>query len=179
MPGIVSLLDSETSRRIVELRRRLEDELGVRTPVENHCPHVSYQVAERYDQGLVDALRELAAEQDPFSVRTNGIGVFTDSEPLVVYVPVVRDAGLSALHERVWDRCSPLGSGLQDYYRPDRWTPHITIAPVDRDELPSVVDLLGEHSCYWEANIETIATIQGTAPNRTVEHRTSLGQPES
>lgn len=173
MAGIVSLFDEKISQKIVEIRRRLDDELDVQTPIQNHYPHVSYQVAKQYDdERVAEVIRGLAKEQDQFVVHTNGIGVFSDSSPLIVYIPVVRNTSLSEFHSRVWRGGETAGTGFQDYYRPDRWSPHITIAPVERDELPSVMHLLSEYSFYWDVEIDNIATIQGNAPNRTVEHWT-------
>lgn len=176
MPGIVSLIDESHSRTVVEIRRRLNDELGIRTPIHNHYPHFSYQVANQYDdEKLARVIRRLSKEQEPLTVRTNGIGVFSDSEPFIVYVPLVRDAQLSQFHERVWDRTTSAGTGFQSYYRPDHWTPHVTIASVEKADLGGVVDLMSEYSLRWELEIDTIAAIQGEVPNRTVEHQTPLG----
>ncbi|WP_415380264.1 2'-5' RNA ligase family protein [Halosimplex sp. TS25] len=176
MGGIVSLLDERATEKILAVRQRLDEELGVQTPFRNHYPHFSYQVAARYDaEQLSEAIDGLASGRDPFVVRTNGIGVFSDSEPLIVYVPVIRDADLSRFHSRVWDEGKSAGTDLQDYYSPRRWTPHITLAPVDRAKLPSVMELLSEYSFYWDVQIENVAAITGDAPHRKVEHRTPLG----
>lgn len=176
MAGIVSLLDERATEKVLAVRERLAEELDVQPPFRNHYPHFSYQVAARYDtEQLSEAIDVLAREQDPFVVRTNGIGVFSDSEPLIVYIPVIRDAGLSRFHSRVWDEGTSAGTDLQDYYRPRRWTPHITLAPVDRADLPSVMELLSEYSFYWDVQIENVAAITGEAPDRKVEHRTPLG----
>lgn len=176
MAGIVSLLDAEASQTVVDVRQRLDDELDVQTPIQNHYPHFSYQVANHYDDERVsEVIRGIANEQEPFTVRTNGIGVFSDSDPLIVYIPVVRDSHLSAFHSRIWGEGETAGSDFQEYYRPERWTPHITIAPVERAELPSVMSLLSEYSFYWDVEVDNIATIQGDAPNRRVKHQTPLG----
>lgn len=180
MAGIVSLIDSETSQTVVEIRRQLDDELGVQTPIQNHYPHFSYQVAEYHDNEEVsEIIQGLANEQEPFVVHTNGIGVFSDSDPLIVYIPVIRDSHLSAFQSRVWEKGKTAGTDFQEYYRPERWTPHITSAPVERDELPSMMDLLNGYSFYWDVEIDNIATIQGDAPNRRVNHRASLSDISS
>lgn len=174
--GIVSILDAEASQKVVEIRRQLEDELDVQTPIENHYPHFSYQVAEQYDDEKVgEVIQGLAREQDSFDVQTNGIGIFSDTNPLIVYIPVIRSTHLSNFHSRVWGEGRTVGTHFQDYYRPRRWIPHITIAPVERNDVPSVMHLLSEYSFYWEIEIDNIATIQGDAPNRMIEHRSPLG----
>lgn len=174
MPGIVSLLDAEASQSVIKIRQRLDDELDVEIPIRNHYPHFSYQVADQYDKRVPLVIQRLASEQESFAVHTNGIGVFTDSDPLIVYIPVIRDSHLSAFHSRVWDEGETAGTDLQEYYHPERWTPHITIAPVERTELPSVMHLLSEYSFYWDVEIDNIATIHGEAPNRRVTHKTPL-----
>lgn len=178
MPGLVSLIDESHSRTVVEIRRRLNAELGIRPPIHNHYPHFSYQVAKRYDdEKLPRVLRQLSKEQEPLTVQANGVGVFTDSEPFTVYVPIVRDAKLSQFHENVWERTKSIGSGFESYYRPANWTPHVTIAAVEKERLGDVVDLMSEYSLRWEMEIDSIATIEGGSPNRSVEHETPLGGP--
>lgn len=180
MAGIVSLVDSETSRKVIEIRRQLDDELDVQAPIQNHLPHFSYQVGEYHDNERVsEVIQGLANEKEPFIAHTNGIGVFSDSDPLIVYIPVIRDSHLSGFQSQVWEKGKTAGTDFQDYYRPNRWTPHITIAPVERDELPSVMDLLSGYSFYWDVEIDNIATIQGDAPNRRVDHQTSFSEISS
>lgn len=175
MPGVVSLLDERSSKRVVELRRQLETKLNIESPVENHYPHFSYQVADSYDdEELGRTLEELPDEQDSFTVRTNGIGVFSDTEPLIVYIPIVRTAQLSRFHERIWTRSKPVAIDLEDYYHPELWIPHITIASVEKSDLYSVMNLLSQYSLSWNVEIDNVATIRGMTPNRRVEHRVPL-----
>lgn len=180
MPGVISLLDESHSRKIKEIRRQLDAKLNVQTPMENHYPHFSYQVADWYDdEKLAPILEELSQDRESFTVHTNGIGVFTDSEPLIVYLPVIRDAHLSQFHQQVWDRAKDVAVDLQDYYHPELWTPHITIAPVKTHDLYPVMNLLSEYSFRWNVDVDNLATIRGGVPNRRIEHRAELDDADA
>lgn len=162
MSSVVSPLPDAHAERIRERRRAIDDQLGVGSPLDSPAPHFTYQLAGSYDTGaLRPALERLAGQYEPFTVRTNGVAVFTDSEP-VVYVPVTRDRTLSRLHTAVWDAVTETATDTVEYYRPPRWVPHVTIGHVDRDEVGPVVDLLQQDDFHWEFTVDTIGYLDGS-----------------
>ncbi len=127
MHGIVSLLPEQYYHHVERLWAELQQEFSVRGVYVTPYPHFSYQVALYYDLDKVASVLERIAENiSTFQVRTSGVGIFTGASP-VIYIPVVRSLELSQLHEEIWNELSEAGSGIQEYYSPAQWMPHITV----------------------------------------------------
>jgi 2'-5' RNA ligase len=93
--------------------------------------------------------------------------MFTGPHP-VLYIPVVRSPELTQFHAALWQEISRTASGIEDYYHPAHWVPHITIGIGDiakksprppKDNLSQIVRLLAERNFYWEMTIDNIALI--------------------
>jgi 2'-5' RNA ligase superfamily len=164
MQGIVSLLDGEARDRIDQLWEELRRDFGVRGIHSKRFPHFSYHVADEYDlTKLRPDLEQLAGATLQFPAQTSGIGIFTRKEP-VIYLPVVRSKELQHIHSGVARLAEPLAAGINEYYAPDIWIPHITIAEGDVDILilPEIVRRLGERNLRWELPITNLAVIRAT-----------------
>lgn len=128
MFAILSLLDAESEARVFELWRVLESTCGFQRNRITPIPHLSWQVAEDYPvAGIKDQLRILAKSTKPFTVQTAGIGLFTETIP-VVYLNVVMSETVNQFHRRVWQVGEPFATSLSGYYQPDAWVPHITLS---------------------------------------------------
>jgi 2'-5' RNA ligase len=176
MHGVVSLLEQRSYAAVEGLWDELERQFGVRGVRATPFPHFTYQVAGAYDEpALESAMRRVAGARPPFQARTTGLGVFTGAEP-VVYVPVVRDARLSALHEAVWDALSPAGSDVSGYYRPDQWMPHITLAwaDIDAERAGAIAGYLAGRSFDWEITIDNLTFIRDTGDRQEIAARVPL-----
>ncbi|MBN1285242.1 MAG: 2'-5' RNA ligase family protein [Anaerolineae bacterium] len=158
--GIVSLLNGEHCRQVEALWAELERTFGVCAIYRSPFPHLSYQVAERYDTPALEAaLESLTARQPPFEVLTTGLGVFTGAKA-VLYVPVVRSPALDALHRAVWEAATDAVSNAWTYYEPEWWMPHITLGHDDIDDhLPEIVDLLRRRTFDWRIRVDNIAFV--------------------
>lgn len=88
------------------------------------------------------------------------MGIFTGPDP-VLYIPVVRTAELSQLHQRLWTAVEPTSSGTQTYYSPANWLPHITLAQHDLtpENLPIITQWLNEQSLTWQIAIDNLSLI--------------------
>jgi 2'-5' RNA ligase len=164
MQGIVSLLDGEARERIEQLWEELRRDFGVRGIHTKRFPHFSYHVADEYDLArLQPALEQLAAARSKSSARASGIGIFTRKEP-VIYLPVVRSSDLQRVHGDVARLAEPLATGINEYYAPEIWIPHITIAEGDVDilVLPEIVRRLGERNLRWEFPVTNLAVIRAS-----------------
>ena len=88
--AVVSLLDADHEvavRRIWDrlAEHGLETDLWV-TPI----PHITYHVAEAYQDNMVENLSLVAGETRPFGIRTAGLGMFPGESP-VEHSPRQRD----------------------------------------------------------------------------------------
>src|SRR6266699_4694566 len=137
MHGVVSLLDYKHHQLVKDLWAELAREFAVSKVFGAPEPHFSYQVARYYNvKSLEPVLRRFAASKTSFQVRAGGLGIFTGPRP-VLYIPVVRSPELMQFHEALWQEISSAGSGIEDYYHPAHWVPHITlgIGDMKKDKL--------------------------------------------
>jgi hypothetical protein len=177
MHGVVSLLDNTHHQLVEDLWAELEQAFAVRGVYVTPYPHFSYHVARHYDiEALEPVLQRLAASSIPFRVQTTGLGIFTGPQP-VLYIPVVRSLELSQFHEALWDATMSTGSGIQNYYHPKNWMPHITIGFVyiAKANLPQIVRLLAERAFSWEITVDNIALIYDTGIRQELRSRFDFG----
>jgi 2'-5' RNA ligase len=176
MHGVVSLLDDEHYALVERLWDELETKLGVRGICNTPFPHFSYHVAEQYDVDLLKyTLPRFASHCATFRVRTAGLGVFSGDHP-VLHVAVVRSPALSALHRTLWQELAGASAGAVEYYHPEQWMPHITLADGDvlKDHLPEVVCLLSARAFDWDVEVSNLALIYDTGTTQEVRLRFDL-----
>ncbi len=164
MHGVVSLLPEQHYRQVEHLWAELQEVFSVRGVYITPYPHFSYQIAQDYDLARVTpVLKRLASNTTTFQVRTSGIGIFTGASP-VIYIPVVRSLELSQLHEDLWNELSEAGTGIQEYYSPAQWMPHITIGfgDITGENLPAILRWLNERDFTWEFTVDNLAIIHDT-----------------
>ena len=176
MHGVVSLLDKQHYALVEHLWDELETGLAVTGLYQTPFPHFSYHVAEGYDLDLLGSiLMRVASRCAMFRVRTAGLGVFSGDHP-VLYVPVVRTPALSALHRRLWQELATASAGAVEYYHPERWMPHITLADGDvlKDHLPHIVRMLSAREFAWEIEVTNLSLIYDTGTSQGVRLRFDL-----
>lgn len=178
MNGVVTILDEVHHARIEALWQEFKERFGVHGVYRTPVPHFSYHVAESYETDQLEQfLRDVARRTSPFRVKTNGLGIFTGAAP-VLYIPVIRTAALTDLHQQLWHPLSDISGNAQLYYHPDNWRPHITLThrDVDHDLLPQVIRLLSERLFLWEIVVDNLALLDNSHEIHTVRFRFPLGQ---
>jgi 2'-5' RNA ligase len=173
MHGIVSLLDNDHYQLIEDLWAELERRFSVRGVYITPYPHFSYQVAQDYDLGLVESvLKRITSNITTFKVRTSGLGIFTGASH-VLYIPVVRSLELTQLHEELWQEIATAISGVQQYYHPEQWMPHITIGfgDINKDNLSQIIPFLANRDFNWEITVDNIAFIYDTGTKQELKSR--------
>jgi 2'-5' RNA ligase len=176
MEGIVSLLPEHHYRQIEDLWSELQQAFAVQGVYITPYPHFSYHVAQHYEKEKVTPLlKRITSNITKFQVRTSGLGIFTGASP-VIYIPVVRSLELSQLHEELWKELSSVSSassGMQDYYSPAQWMPHITIGfgDITSENLPAIVHWLHERDFTWEFTVDNLAIISDTGSKNELHSR--------
>ena len=166
MQALVSLLESTASSQVQSLWQKLEERCGLRGIKSTPYPHFSWVVAEEYDgDGMDTALDAITHSASPFTIQTSGLGLFTGLEP-IIYIVIAKDQRLLEFHKVIWENTKNLGRGVNQYYMPDTWIPHVTLAhsDVDRDTLLCAMEELGFLSLNWEIEIDNLALV-GQAGN--------------
>jgi 2'-5' RNA ligase len=180
MDGIISLLDNDHYQLIEELWAELKREFSVDGVYITPYPHFSYHIAENYDVDKTKpVLERIIANITKFYVRTGGLAIFTGASP-VLYIPVVRSLELTQLHQELWEQISPASSGVQQYYHPDQWMPHITIgfADISKENLSQIIPFLAERDFNWEITVNNLAFIHDTGTKQEMKYRFDIiGEP--
>ncbi len=163
MHAIVSLLDEEHTALVKEIWASLEKETGVRYVRDTiPFPHISYHTAAHFEmEDVSEVLRKHAQEAKPFSVKATGLGIFNAPKP-VVYIPVAQAQSIASVHQTLWKACANLRAGVPEYYHPQRWIPHITLAQRDIvfHQLPGLVRKLNEKPINWDITLNNLALIE-------------------
>lgn len=162
MYGVTSLLDEKHDAAVRALWDEMAQKLGIRSEHDKPVPHFSYHVASGYNMDhLKETLAAFARRMKPFTVRTNGLGVFTGESP-TLFIPVIIDPGLLALHERLWEPITATAYESSDHYHPNNWLPHITLAghtTTDHETLRDAIYLLSARDFNWEITIDNLTVI--------------------
>lgn len=161
MYGIVSLLSEEYDQFVRDIWRDFEAEFGVHGVHKTPVPHFSYHVAERYTQDALESnLRPVLEYVTPFTVTTNGLGIFTGEVP-VLYVTMQPNERLFDMNQRLWNVLAPVSQEIHPLYHPGKWVPHITLTQGDigNDRLPDVIRMLSPRNFYWEFTVDNIVLL--------------------
>jgi 2'-5' RNA ligase len=162
MHGLVTLLPELYYEKVTALWDGLEAAFGLNGIRITPYPHFSWNIAESYTRPEMDAaLALVAGAMPPLSVTTDGIGLFSAPRP-VLFIKVVRNPELDALHARLWAAMGPLTDGLSDYYSPEQWQPHISLAYGDLTtaQVPEVRDWLESQDSFdWSFEVDNVSFI--------------------
>ena len=178
MHGVVSLLDTVHNQRVESLWRELADECGLVGIRATPIPHFSWQVAADYNLArLEEELKKIASMVKPFMVRTTGLILFTGEKP-VIAISVVRDAKLTEIHRMVWNRLESVSDAPSQFYAPEYWTPHISLAHGDLipERLTCSMQRLAARTLNWEFTIDNLAFLyQPEGETCTLQQHFELG----
>jgi 2'-5' RNA ligase len=161
MHAIVTILPEEFYRKVQQIWNQLENEFGLQGIRPSRFPHFSWLGAQEYDETVVEkTLSRLARQSHPFVIRTTGLGVFSGINP-VLYIPLIKSRQLALFHQKVWNELVAAGSGINPYYHPQIWTPHITLALTDltQETFGPVVKSLALKTFNWTFDIDNLAHI--------------------
>jgi 2'-5' RNA ligase len=171
MHGIVSLLDDQHYQLVENLWAELKREFAVEGVYVTPYPHFSYQIASNYNvEQLEDILHNFASHHTPLQVQTAGLGIFTGPQP-VLYIPVVRSPELTKFHQALIEKVSSTGNGIQAYYQPDQWMPHITIGfgDLNNHNLSQIIGYLAERNFHWQITINNLAFIHDNGTRQALK----------
>jgi 2'-5' RNA ligase len=161
MQAIVTLLDAAASSRIEAIWRMLEIKCGLKGIKKTPYPHFSWQGAAVYPQPEIETiLQRIAQDTRPFKVKTSGLGIFTGRQP-VIYAAIVKNEPLMRFHEKVWQTIQTQDLGVNAYYAPDAWIPHITLAYGDVN--PTTIDCAMQELAFqpfeWGIQVDNLALV--------------------
>lgn len=161
MHGLVSLLPDPYYARVKQIWQELETRFGLKGIQVTPTPHFSWQIYADYPTPLLEqTAQKVAARTKPFQITTTGLGLFTGSHP-VIYIPVVKTAALSAVHQQIWHDLGYEQKGTSPLYSPGCWMPHISLAyeDVTSVNIGPVMQWLAFQDFTWEMTIDNLSYI--------------------
>ncbi|VAW31845.1 hypothetical protein MNBD_CHLOROFLEXI01-4207 [hydrothermal vent metagenome] len=176
MHGIVSILNEPHHEKVLLLWRQMKQQFGVGRPEATAVPHLSYYMTPTYDLVAVkQILQETAVSIRPFTVKTEGIGIFPSEKP-VIYIPVTRNPALTALHQHLWRQLANAAQDALDYYTPANWFPHITLGHGDitTENLGDIVTWLNSQPLAWNLEIDNLDMLHDDGSRHIPFHQVKL-----
>lgn len=177
MQGIVSLLESKYIEKIIGIQESLGKLFNENWSKKLFFPHFSWHVAEDYQQDKIETkIIEIASSIKSFNVKTAGLGIFTGQNP-VLYLSLVQTHELLRLHKQLWNEFNKLARNSIDYYQPNSWVPHISLAYGNSFSncIDKVMKELSNEDFKWEINVDNISFIDATDDNNwKMKYRSTL-----
>ena len=103
-------------------------------------PHISLAVFDEVDVTELDrVVRRFAVDAVPLDISMSSIGMFPNERPTAVVFPTMT-ASLMEAHRRFHEDMGTMAQGCGDYYKPDHWSPHLTLGT--SDSLASALEIL-------------------------------------
>lgn len=167
MSALVSTIPEPYYTTVQNIINDLHKRFGIYGSVPLKWPHFSYQGGIYNFEKLASAIREFSTCCSPIVIQTEGIGVFYGKNP-VIYIKVKKSPALQALHKKIFEHfISYVTGGLNEYYRPEIWHPHITVASgyITNDDLESILGYLNKHNFFWNFTIDNLSFIQSQTQN--------------
>ena len=175
---VASLLNPTATHQTQEIWRWLEEHCGLAGIKLTPLPHFSWQAAEEFDlERVEEAVRTLAEQEQPLTVHTNGLGIFTGKSP-VLYTSLVKTRALLELQERVWQAVNPCAVRPNAYYEPVSWVPHVTLAyrDITPDNLTCALQNLAFQKIAMEIRVDHLALIYEVDGQIGIKFRYDLGK---
>ena len=174
MPTIIGCtLPDPYYSTIESIREELVDTFGV-DEYANPFPHFTLSPLDGDVDipAVVTAVEEATEEQSPFTVHTDGIGLFPQN---VVWLPVAKSPELTTLQSNVAQAVENLGTPPVPYYEPHRWFPHVGFAVGEDDEQTSdIVEFLLDYDFEWNFTVDNITITRPPADGGKYEVKASI-----
>ena len=109
-----------------------------------HRPHLTWMAVEDLElETCLAALEQLSGNFAPIQGNVWGYGVFPGEFPTVT-LGVLKTEAIRMMHQQLWAELSQLAKGINLYYAPTVWMPHITMVYHDGTlrQAPCALDAL-------------------------------------
>ncbi len=165
--GVLSILEGKMLNEAKRLWKLFETEYASKGVQSFDFPNMTFQGGQCRDlPGLKDALVALARQLQPFEVIIDGLAYF-ESHPNVVFLKVQPSDSLRRIQEVVHETLEPYCENLFPNYRPETWTPHVTVAMNDLTDPAfrrALHDLRDYHPYYRQtiSNIHLVHVLEET-----------------
>jgi 2'-5' RNA ligase len=177
MYAIISELDADSAKTVRCLWRRLRDACGLEAIYNLPTPHLTWLVSEDLDiPATASIITHLAALKRVLTTYVFGLGIFSGQRP-VLYLPIVKTQAMIDLHHLVWDGVQSYAVQPNQYYAPDHWLPHITLAVNDlsKDNLACALESVTFETIEMPVKVDNLIIVaEETDPSSEYLHRYRL-----
>ena len=169
--GVLSLLEGTLLAEARRLWKLFETEYGSTGAQAFDYPNLTFQGGICDDvEGLAGALAGMCQQTAPVEIIVDGLGYFETPAP-TVYLKVQRTEELQHINRAVNAVLSATCVHVAEYYLPERWVPHVTLAMGDltpHDLERSRQDLRQYHPRYQQV-ISSLQLVQRHEPTGRIE----------
>ncbi|MDN5341700.1 MULTISPECIES: 2'-5' RNA ligase family protein [Oceanotoga] len=163
MKALISILSEPHFYIINKIWDELEDNFGVKKIKDIFpYPHFTWNISGNKLENIEEILLNKISILEPFEVQTSGLGIFTGDRN-VLYVPIKLSRKLYAYHKYIWEIYEDKSQNVE-YYSPEEWFPHITLASEDinRENIGNIVSYLSKRQLNFKIKINSISLIDET-----------------
>lgn len=129
--GIVAIVKDELKNEILKLWSIAEKKYNSKDVQSFDHPNLGFQGGQCENiSSLKRDMLDLSSTIAPFEIVVNGFGYF-EHPTNVIYLKVIKTEKLKRLHKNINDLLSEHCSNIFEFYTPENWIPHITVAMND------------------------------------------------
>ena len=126
--------DSETERKLYSLAKRVADEnISTKFLEWKTRPHITLACFSDVDESrCIEKLDIFSKAHRPIPAYIGSVGMFNDTR--TIFVSPVMSSGMYQFHRELHECMSGFDTKGWEWYCPDRWVPHCTLALTSEDE---------------------------------------------
>ena len=174
--SIAAKLDDDTTQFIKDIWAELENELGITHPYANPVPHITHVQAHGIKTpDIYDTLERFRELQEPYVVRTSGLGIFTGKH-IAIYISVVRNPQLTAIQTTLLATLAGSLENIRETHLVNYWMPHISllVPTMIDDRLGDVVTHLATRDFSREFTVSELVILDSSDTSGDNPHTISL-----
>ena len=132
--AIELFFDSETEEKIMSLAKKIADAgLSTKFLEWKTRPHVTLAVFNDADEGKCQKMLErFAKKHKAFPAFLESVGMFNETK--TIFLSPIKTRNMYDLQSELFNLIKDFDSKGWEWYQPDRWVPHCTVALTSEDE---------------------------------------------
>ncbi len=174
MPYAIQLyLDEETDKRIEVIKDLLRSE---EIPVDDETrSHISFAIYDTLSvEEFTKELWSYSTTLKPIKIKFASLGIFLNQKPVFFLGPKVNHKLLDR-HQQFHEYFSDYDGELWEYYHPEEWVPHCTLAlGLEYDELNEACRLLSGVDFPFSGYLNSIGILEFSPNQQLVEYEFKL-----
>lgn len=132
--AIEMFFDSETEEKIMSLANKIADAgLSTKYLEWKTRPHVTLMVFDNVEEDkCINLLERFAKNHKAFPAILESVGMFNETK--TIFLSPIKTRSMYELQRELYELMKELRSTVWEWYKPDGWVPHCTVALTSEDE---------------------------------------------